>query len=375
MELTSQRVRSPGAPLRALGLLALIALLVATAVAVYVGSQPHLPDPFGLARNGQLMYSDAGDIVARDAIDGAPRVLVGGLDTDESPLFSPLGDQFIFLRRFGDTSASIMLADADGSDVRVLAGPMTPPDAWGWAPDGRSIVIGRDGLPGLILFPTDGSPQVALDSPARHESLLFRPPDGRQILVRGLDDRGAPGLYLVRRDGSGVVRLDLPSSGDADHDFAHGFAWSDDGTQLAYVLVERRPDSGVESGLRIHLAEIDGEGGVTSDRLLEFDPAADNELNPIFVPGENDLVFQTREGPTDTLSIGSLEAPGAATRLDGISSSSDGGIGYAIDPDGKGLIAFLWNEQTAWGYDFVTHEATAVQLGENDIATRQRLAP
>ena len=148
-----------------------------------------------------------------------------------------------------------------------------------------------------------------------------------------------------------------------------------DGRRLAYVVVEQHPASGVDAGLRIHLATIDAAGHVLADEALEFDPTADNELNPTFVPGRNELVLQSREGNEDYLSIASLDTLGPPTRLDGISSTSDGGIGYAIDPDGGGLVALLWTEQTAWRFDFDTMQASPAQLGSDDVATWQRLAP
>lgn len=50
-------------PWRQLGVLALIALLLAAAIVGYVASQQtRLPAPFGPARNGQVVYADKGDI-------------------------------------------------------------------------------------------------------------------------------------------------------------------------------------------------------------------------------------------------------------------------------------------------------------------------
>ena len=62
MDLTTERVPVARMPWRAMGLVALLALLLAASLAVYIGSQPRLPDPFGLASNGLVAYSTDGDI-------------------------------------------------------------------------------------------------------------------------------------------------------------------------------------------------------------------------------------------------------------------------------------------------------------------------
>ena len=63
MELTSARVPATRLPMRQLGVLALIAILLAAALAVYVGSrQQKLPAPFGPAANGLIPYESGGDI-------------------------------------------------------------------------------------------------------------------------------------------------------------------------------------------------------------------------------------------------------------------------------------------------------------------------
>ena len=47
MDIATERVVTTALPWRQLGVLALIALLVVSAIAAYVGSQPRLPAPFG----------------------------------------------------------------------------------------------------------------------------------------------------------------------------------------------------------------------------------------------------------------------------------------------------------------------------------------
>jgi len=74
MELTTARVPTARLPMRQLGVLALIAILLAAALAVYVGThQQKLPPPFGVARNGAFRaYSHGSSIVAACGGIGGP---------------------------------------------------------------------------------------------------------------------------------------------------------------------------------------------------------------------------------------------------------------------------------------------------------------
>lgn len=83
-------IRQARAPLpwRTIGLLAVLALLIASLVAIYIGSSPRVPDAFGPARNGLLAYEETGDIVVLDEASGSTRVVVGGATVDTAPAFS-----------------------------------------------------------------------------------------------------------------------------------------------------------------------------------------------------------------------------------------------------------------------------------------------
>ena len=56
MDLATPRAATARIPWRALGVLALIAILMAAAIALYAGSQRHVPPPFGPAVNGLIPY-------------------------------------------------------------------------------------------------------------------------------------------------------------------------------------------------------------------------------------------------------------------------------------------------------------------------------
>src|SRR6187401_2725793 len=77
-------------------LIALIALLLAGLV--YVGSQPRLPPPFGLAGNGLVAYAKDGDILTVDPTTGVRNWITAGDDVDALARWSLDGARLAFLR-------------------------------------------------------------------------------------------------------------------------------------------------------------------------------------------------------------------------------------------------------------------------------------
>ena len=105
-------------------LLVVVALIAALGVAVLAVGSRHrqLPPPFGLARNGAVLYGGSdGDIHKLDPATGATSTLVAGASGDSVPWLSPDGTRFLFLRDSvpnadtGGKAATIMVADDDGS--------------------------------------------------------------------------------------------------------------------------------------------------------------------------------------------------------------------------------------------------------------------
>lgn len=85
-------------PFRTIGLMAVLALLIALAVSMLVGSQPRLPAPYGPAANGLIAYADRGDIYAVHPTKMALKRLVTGPEVDVRPRWSLNGTQLVFER-------------------------------------------------------------------------------------------------------------------------------------------------------------------------------------------------------------------------------------------------------------------------------------
>ena len=144
MDLTTERVPVAQMPWRAIGLVALVALLLAASLAVYIGSQPRLPDPFGLASNGQVAYSTDGDIYTADPVTGVATALVSGPERDLGPRFSRDGTTIAFERRLDDGTSQIYRVDADGGGLTLLTPePMTLTPSPGGEPVEQYPVLAR----------------------------------------------------------------------------------------------------------------------------------------------------------------------------------------------------------------------------------------
>ena len=265
MDLVTTRVPQTRLPWRQLGVLALIAILLAAVVAVYVGSQPPtpLPAPFGPARNGLIAYDADGDITVVDARTGEVASIVPTPDDDRGPRFSRDGTHMVFERALDARLVQLVVADVNGANVTIITPDpitLTQPilgESWEryqFSPDGRSVVIAAvvDGIPSILIANADGSGvrRVDIGRPAYEPS--FRPPDGGEIMFVGLDGSQA-GIHVVDLS-TGDVRTVVQT--ESGYDLA-GPSWSPDGSQIAYWQW-----GGGRSGLnpQTHLIGPDGRG-------------------------------------------------------------------------------------------------------------------
>lgn len=147
------------------------------------------------------------DLFRAAATGGDPERLTDNAEGNFEPAVSPDGSRVAFVSsRDGDSEVYLMRAD--GSDVRRLTAFHR--DDWGprWAPDGRSLAFlsNREGV-----------------------------------------DR----IFVVAPDGTGLRHLTAGSAAPTDSAFAEGdFAWSPDGTRIAYVA---RPRGG---HARLRVADV-----------------------------------------------------------------------------------------------------------------------
>ena len=108
---------APRVPWRIVGVLALLAALLAAMLAFYAGSVQRQPAPtFGRAANGSIAFVEEGDIYVADPVTGKATPVVVGPETDSKPIWSLDGTRFVFERKVkgGAGSALLFVADEAG---------------------------------------------------------------------------------------------------------------------------------------------------------------------------------------------------------------------------------------------------------------------
>lgn len=366
MQLTVARTPSSRPLLYLLTLVLLVAAM--TAAALYIGSQRRLPDPFGIAGNGAVVYERAGDLVIADEFGASERTLVGGPEREWAPIFSQQGDRIAYLVGEGGSGLRVMVVRADGGGARELAGPFRQVDRAEWASDGSALVIGHAerGFPTISVAAADGSGVRELDLGIPAEWVTWRPGTD-QIAFRGQPGPGGDvvGMYLVRADGSGLRPLDLAGHGLRPWSF-EGATWSPDGRQLAF---------GGEPHWTI--VDVGPDGAVSSPRKLALVPGSVEEIIPAWSPDGSRIAFLFEKDGMRQLAIGPADLGAAASPVGPTRSAEAGGFGHAWSPDGRTLlVTFFANKgpQLFWSVDAASGETTEIARPTGDLPTWQRVA-
>ena len=360
-------------PRIAWGLLVVLAVVLALGVAVLaVGSQHRLPPPFGLARNGVILYGGTdNDIHTLDPTTGATTALIAGSPADHFPWLSPDGNRFFFLRDsevtdpvVGTPEPIFMVADIDGSDVRPVSGPLVNVQTADWSHDGSRIVVSSDvdSKPGITILTVDGSTApLRIDTQGMVANFVaFRPGD-RELTFRGSKD-GADGIYAVGADGTGLRTIRPPGQGT---DWA---SLSPDGTKIAYHVWT---GYGV-----IHVVNVDSG----QDSIPALDPAPTIVVfdeSPVWSPDSKELLFDRYTAPTGTYQVAIAPAAGGhVVQMGPAMSTNTGGAGAQFSPDGTKVIAYYYADKSTWMLDpSGLTPPQKLSSTMDDISTWQRLAP
>jgi WD40 repeat protein len=362
-------------------LLLALALIVALGVAIVaVGSRPHLPAPFGPARNGILMSSGDGDIHAVDPATGKQTPVITGSPFDFGATFSRDGTKFIFLRGNPagcgqqDCGLMLMVANADGSGVLALT-PVLPALDWqDWSPDGTQIAIAAGAPAGnghvIDVVNVDGSGMRTLDVGRPVHELSWLPPDGKEIVFRGEQLKaGDPpsGIFAVRRDGSGLRPISSRPPTDSNDFQAIGV--SPDGRFLTYQT------SGPQQGpYQVHILTL----GTGEDRVLP-QPAGTAQLGGVFSPdgrmiaylrADRSSLLRMTVAPVDGSSMGIELGPSASLGSDGPTINN-----YSWSPDGTSIIGNYDADKTARLLPIDGSPPIELVHGELALPAYQRLAP
>jgi Tol biopolymer transport system component len=367
---------------RAGWLLIVLALVLAmgTAIVIVGTSQRRLPDPFGPAANGALVYSAEGDIYAFDPATGTSRAIIAGPMDEVSPLFSRDGSIFLFTRETETPNFwQLMVANADGTNVRPLGPAVELDPNWGvsgslngyvsWSPDGtRTAGIDTSGQGTLVIGNIDGSPSQVLDLDLSPEYISWRP-NGQELVFRGLTfgpggEIATVGLYLVRADGTGL-RAILPRTYSAEHWQAP--ALSPDGTKIIYT----QWNGDAYPGGHLYVVDVD-----TRDvRVLEFDGDIESDYYAEWSPDGSQIVFNRgRAQEKHYLAVGPASG-GHAVDIGPVVPWADGATATAVfSPDGSKVIARYSNGST-WMFDAAGGPGERLRINPPSPMSWQRLAP
>ena len=300
-------------PWRTVGLIAVLTLLIAAALAVYVGSQRSLPTPFGPAANGVVAYVEAGSrtpeqgafeafgtLMTVDPVSGQKKPLLGGKSLDGQPVYSLDGSRLAFVRK---VNGGVMLhaVGSGGGDALALSGILPNVRGAAWSPDGGSIAFTTDDgtRSSLWIASADGSGVRMIPTDVSVAQPQWRPADGREILVVGSPNGGfgpageyqgifndgtgtAMALYLVRPDGSDVRRI-TPADG-IDYDYSQ-VRWTPDGTR---IVTNRGEPATFEHQRMVVLAE---DGREVFAFAPDTDPRFVNSMAAIVSPDGTKVAY------------------------------------------------------------------------------------
>ena len=363
--------RTPSLRPLLLGLTLVLLILALVAAALLVGSGSRVPPPFGIARNGAVVFERDGALLIADRPNGSTRTLIDDSETATFPVFSNQGDRIAFV--LGDGGGfELVTVRPDGSERTVLGSFPGSNAGLTWSPDGSALLMNftETDYTGfrLAIVNADGSGSRELSLGRAADYGSWRP-DGRHIVFRGQLETGDSAAYIAGADGANVRQLPIPTSDLVD---LEGLRWSPDGARLSFM------SAGVIGGTamrwQIGMADVDASGAMTQVRQLRYDPASVAEMLPVWSPDGRQIAFILEKGGRRQIAFAPADGSGPM-HLVGPDTSSANGLGHAWSPDGRTLVITILprtGEPTHWSVDVASREATEL---DGPVQTWQRVAP
>jgi Tol biopolymer transport system component len=333
----------------------------------------HAAPAYGLAANGPIVYGENGDIYFRDLEAGTSSLLIGGPEVDVGPSFSRDGRRLSFVRVIGENPETIalMIADADGSNVRMVVEPeLVGERHWfEWSPSSDVLVLvnSADGVPPLSVVNVVGEPERRAINLAAEVHIVDWQPDTDELIFLGRVPEasgGGRGFYAVGVDGDGLREL-VPAPSSGTH--TGPFSLSPDGRFLAYTFVN------AAGHVSSHVLDLDsGEtrtlGGSSNQAWATFSPDGERLA----------LVRYAPTGASAQAYVGSAGGDGTdAVAMGPEVQNQPGhhGLRIQLSPDGTKLLIVHARGGGAWIADVATGEYESVALGDDEWVSWRRLAP
>jgi hypothetical protein len=350
MEIVTTPVPTTRLPLRQIGVLALIAIILATLLALVVGSRTtRLPEPFGPAANGVIALAQNGDLYTVDPDTGVMTLVLGGPETDEWAGFTPDGTRGVFLRRPPDgfTRVGTIPLAAGAHPTFVKRDVLTGGEPIQVAPNGQELAFaGTDYFVGQEFGapapPVDWDGNVisiaSLDANldqrwfhtyaapvADYGGLAYLAPDGREIVYVTRSSNGHTHDIRALDVASGVTRPIVETS--IGNDILGNVSAAPDGKRIAYAL------KSVTGTVSVHVVGSDG----TNDTVVGHVSGSNYEASPQWDPQGRRLLIQRDAG--DGVARPVIVDLGGGSDVVVDAAISDKGAATTWAPDGASILA------------------------------------
>lgn len=222
-----------------------------------------------------------------DADGQNPRTVMRSNESVISPMFSPDGNQIVYVS-FEDRKPVIYVQSLKDGHRRKIAAFKGSNSAPAWTPDGRrlAIVLTRDGASQIYMINADGGGLTRLTRGSNIDTEPVFSPDG-QTLYFTSDRGGSPQIYRMAASGGEVKRVTFNGSYNVSP------AISPDGRYLAYIS----RDGGRFSVTLQELAS--GQTRVLTDTARDESPS--------FAPNGQAVLYATVQGEQGILGTVSLD--------------------------------------------------------------------
>jgi Tol biopolymer transport system component len=342
----------------------ILALLVSAGAVLIAGSKPKLPPLFGPARNGAVIYGDAGgDIRSLDPATGKAVTIIGGSSDDRYPTVSPDGQRLTFVRIASPDM--VYSSNIDGSDIQAIA-PAKDAGWSEWSPDSKRLVYIADGggTPFIRDVTTGTTHPLAVSSPVYGAEWLT---DQRLLLEAAIE----PGTRL----GTGASRAFWTINADGTDQRQ---LLTPDACCGANVLPGRNLLAWTSWGLlsqtqgRIHVFDV----ASGKDRILASTQKGSLVfLDGRFSPDGNWLLVKQFGGTVTGLQPAIIAADGSGdfVPIGPELPKNDSELRGTFSPDGKQLL-ITYDDGSAWLYAIPGGEGTKVDWTGVVNTSWQRLA-